>query len=171
MDGLLKLSRLNRSDLEPADVDLSELARRVAGDLAREESGRQVDLSIEQGLRVRADPSLMLVLLENLLGNAWKFTARNAQPRIRVGAEPGATGGRTLFIRDNGVGFDMAFAGKLFQAFQRLHPEQEFPGTGIGLAIVQRIIQRHGGKVWAEGHPGAGACFFFTLPELRSDLE
>ena len=117
-------------------------------------------------MRVRADPRLMRVVLENLLGNAWKFTSRQAAPRIEVGETVGASGEPVFFIRDNGAGFDMAHAGQLFTAFQRLHATSDFEGTGIGLAIVQRIIHRHGGRIWAEAEPGEGATFFFTFPGL-----
>jgi len=114
-------------------------------------------------MQVHGDPSLMQLVAENLLGNAWKFTSRCPDARIEVGALVSPQGERTFFVRDNGAGFDMAYAGKLFSAFQRLHSSAEFDGTGIGLAIVQRIIQRHGGRVWAEAAPGRGATFRFTL--------
>jgi light-regulated signal transduction histidine kinase (bacteriophytochrome) len=116
-------------------------------------------------MMVQADHHLMQVVLHNLLGNAWKFTSKCQAPRIEVGqiVSPGRE--RTFFIRDNGAGFDMAHADKLFNAFQRLHSASDFEGTGIGLAIVQRIINRHGGRVWAEGEPGKGATFFFTISE------
>ena len=109
------------------------------------------------------DPRLARILLDNLLGNAWKFTSKEPLPRVEVGAT-GEGGGRVFFVRDNGAGFDMAFAAKLFAPFQRLHTVSEFPGTGIGLATVQRIVHRHGGRIWAEGAIGAGATFHFTLP-------
>jgi light-regulated signal transduction histidine kinase (bacteriophytochrome) len=116
-------------------------------------------------MRVRADRALVRVVLENLLGNAWKFTARCAEARVRLGQAQTPGGETACFVADNGAGFDMACAGKLFTAFQRLHAAADFEGTGIGLAIVQRIIHRHGGRVWAEGEPGRGATFSFTLPD------
>jgi len=116
---------------------------------------------IEEGLEVDADPRLATIVLENLIGNAWKFTAKQDQPRIEVGRESAARS--ALFVRDNGAGFDMAYADRLFGAFQRLHTAAEFEGTGIGLATVQRIVRRHGGRIWAEGEPGKGATFRFTF--------
>jgi len=113
---------------------------------------------------VQADNHLMQVVLENLLGNAWKFTSKSQEPRVEAGETVSPSGERTFFIRDNGAGFDMANADKVFNAFQRLHAITDFEGSGIGLAIVQRIIHRHGGRIWAEAEPGKGATFFFTLP-------
>ena len=160
IEALLKLSRVGRSDLGRMDVDLSALCRRILEGLACADPGRQIDCVIQPGLRAQADPHLLAMALENLLSNAWKFTARTEAPRIEVGA--GVQG--AFYIRDNGAGFEMAFAPKLFKAFQRLHSAQEFEGTGIGLAIVQRIIRRHGGRIWAQAEPQRGATFFFTLP-------
>ena len=123
---------------------------------------------VQEGAVVRGDPNLLQIALGNLLDNAWKFTGAAAHPRIEFGAA--VEGGETAcWIRDNGVGFDMAYAGKLFGAFQRLHTTEEFPGTGIGLATVKRIISRHGGRVWAEGKTGEGATFHFTLPVEQTD--
>ena len=164
IDDLLKFSKTNRSDLTLTDCDLSGLSARVAGDLAHGDPGRGGTVSIQPGLRVQADPRLMQVVLENLLGNAWKFTAKREDPCIEVGEAVSAEGERAFFIKDNGAGFDMAHAAKLFHAFQRLHAVTDFEGTGIGLAIVQRIIHRHGGRVWAQAEPGHGATFLFTLP-------
>ena len=164
IDDLLQLSTSVRSELAVSDCDLSRLCGRVADDLARLHPERRVAVVIQPGLRVQADPHLLLAVVENLLGNAWKFTARHRAPRIEVGATDAAAGAGTCFIRDNGAGFDMVHADKLFSAFQRLHSASDFEGTGIGLAIVQRIIQRHGGWVWAQAEPGKGATFFFTLP-------
>lgn len=166
IDGLLKLSRTSGGGLEVSEWDLSGLCGQVAGGLADLEPERRVAIAIRQGMRVRADPRLMLEVLENLLGNAWKFTSRQAAPRIEVGETVGASGEPVFFIRDNGAGFDMAGAGQLFTPFQRLHASSDFEGTGIGLAIVQRIIHRHGGRIWAEAEPGEGATFFFTFPGL-----
>jgi PAS domain S-box-containing protein len=165
IDDLLKLSRINRSELEVGRVDLSGLCRKVLLELAQANPERRVQVSVEPDLVVRADRRLLLVVLENLLGNAWKFTARREDARIEVGEADGAPAARSFFIRDNGAGFEMAYVEKLFQAFQRLHASSDYEGTGIGLAIVQRIIHRHGGEVWAQGAPGEGASFFFSLPD------
>ena len=167
IDDLLKLSRTNRSELTVSDCDLSRLSSRVAGDLAHLNPERGGVVSIQLGMMVQADPRLMQVVLENLLGNAWKFTSRCQEPRIEVGESVSPDRERVFFIRDNGAGFDMAHAGKLFNAFQRLHSTSDFEGTGIGLAIVQRIIHRHGGRIWAEAVAGKGATFFFTLAEQK----
>jgi PAS domain S-box-containing protein len=164
IDDLLKLSQINRSELNMAEIDLSALCGMVCGELQRSGRERRVEVVIRPGMAARADGRLMMVVLENLLGNAWKFTARCPAPRVEAGETVSAQGERAFFIRDNGAGFDMAYAGKLFQAFQRLHSAAEYEGTGIGLAIVQRIIHRHGGRVWAEAAPGEGAAFFFTIP-------
>jgi PAS domain S-box-containing protein len=164
IDDLLRLSRLTRAPLRLQEVDLTALARKIEGELRREHPGRTVEMNIQDGLRAEADPSLAEVLLRNLLENAWKFTGGRKRARIVFGREANANSTR-FFIRDNGTGFDMSYSGKLFGPFQRLHSESEFPGTGIGLATVKRIVVRHGGSVWAQGRPGAGATFSFTLPE------
>ena len=163
IDDLLKLSKTSRSELTVSACDLSALSSRVAGDLADRNPERRVAIFIHPGMLVQADNHLMQVVLENLLGNAWKFTSKREAPSIEVGETVSPQGDRAFFIRDNGAGFDMAHADKLFCAFQRLHAVTDFDGTGIGLAIVQRIIHRHGGRVWAEARPGEGATFFFTL--------
>jgi PAS domain S-box-containing protein len=165
MDGLLQLSRLNREELALERIDLSRLARDVVDELRRQEPGRKVDVLIESGLLAEADPKLMRVALANLIGNAWKFTSRHEQARIEVG---GATdshdhGGGAFYVKDDGAGFDPRYARNLFGAFQRLHTSDQFEGTGIGLATVQRIVHRHGGTVWAEGQVEQGATFWFTL--------
>jgi len=165
IDDLLKLSKANRSELMASDCDLSRLWSRVAGDLAELNPERRVEVNIQPGMLVQADQYLFQVVLENLFGNAWKFTSKCRAPRIEMGEIVSPGGERTFFIRDNGAGFDMAFVDKLFNAFQRLHATSEFEGTGIGLAIVQRIIHRHRGRVWAKGEPEKGATFFFTIPE------
>jgi len=164
IDDLLKLSKTTRSELTVVECDFSRVCGRVAGDLADLDPERRVEVSIQPGLLVQADNHLMRVVLENLLGNAWKFTAKAGHPSIEVGETFLPDGERALFIRDNGAGFDMAHAAKLFNAFQRLHATTDFEGTGIGLAIVQRIIHRHGGRIWAEAEPDKGATFYFTLP-------
>jgi len=165
IDDLLKLSKTSRSELTLSDCDLSKLCSRVAGNLPDLNAERTVEVSIQPGMLVQADHHLMQVVLENLLGNAWKYTSKTEHPRVEVGEIVSPKGERTFFIRDNGAGFDMAHADKLFTAFQRLHATSDFEGTGIGLAIVQRIIHRHGGRIWAEAKPGEGATFFFTLSE------
>jgi light-regulated signal transduction histidine kinase (bacteriophytochrome) len=162
IDDLLKLSRLTRGELNIGPVDVSELARAVGAVLQRSDPGRRVTLRTEEGLTAEADAQLLRTALENLLGNAWKFTSKRQQPVIEVGATH-SKGVQVYYVRDNGVGFDMEYASKLFETFQRLHSDRDFPGTGIGLSIVKRIILRHGGAVWAEARPGEGATFYFTL--------
>jgi light-regulated signal transduction histidine kinase (bacteriophytochrome) len=155
---------VTRAELHVTGMDLSAIAREIADDLERNSPGRSVEWAIEAGLSVRADRALIRIAMQNLLLNAWKFTGKVDRPVIRVGAlERGAS--TTYFVADNGVGFDMAHASSLFGAFQRLHRMDEFPGTGIGLAIVQRIIRRHDGEVWAEAKVGEGATFFFNVKE------
>jgi signal transduction histidine kinase len=163
IDDLLQLSRVTSADLSPNHVDISGLARAVGEELKRKEPERRVSLLIQEGLIAEADSRLLRILLDNLLGNAWKFTTKTEEPRIAFGTEQ-RDGSEVFVVRDNGAGFDMTYASKLFRPFQRLHSESEFPGTGIGLATVRRIVGRHGGRVWAEGAPGRGASVFFTLP-------
>ena len=165
IDDLLRLSQVTRAELNITRVDLSAIAREIAvGIMHRQPFGRIVEWAIEPGLSVRADPALMRIAMQNLLQNAWKFTGRTDRPVIRVGTL--RRGAKTVyFVADNGVGFDMARADKLFGAFQRLHHAGDFPGTGIGLAIVQRIIRRHEGEIWAEAKEGVGATFFFDVKE------
>jgi signal transduction histidine kinase len=162
IEDLLNLSRVSRGELSQQEVDVAELARRVVADLRHREPGREVEISIWEGMRAHADARLLRAALENLLANAWKFTSKAAHPRIEVGALRDGPHS-TFFVRDNGAGFDMAFSNKLFGAFQRLHTVSEYQGTGIGLATVQRIVHRHGGRIWADAQPGKGAVFFFTL--------
>jgi light-regulated signal transduction histidine kinase (bacteriophytochrome) len=162
IEDLLKLARVSRGALERRTVDLSQVAREVLGELQQREPGRTVEVSVWDGMFAEGDPHLLRVALENLIGNAWKFTSKAAKPRIEIGALKDR--GRTsFFVRDNGAGFDMSYADKLFGAFQRLHRASEYAGTGIGLATVQRIVHRHGGRIWAEGEVDKGAVFFFTL--------
>jgi PAS domain S-box-containing protein len=163
IDDLLQLSRLTRAEMRRAPVNLSALARAVADELQKPELTRRVEFVIESDLIAQADAGLMRVVLENLLGNAWKFTGKQAAAKIEFGRTI-RDGVATYFVRDNGVGFDMTYADKLFGAFQRLHTTADFPGTGIGLANVQRVIRRHAGNVWAESQPNQGATFYFTLP-------
>jgi light-regulated signal transduction histidine kinase (bacteriophytochrome) len=162
IDGLLDLSRVSRAEMRHQDVDLSAMARQVADGLQRSAPQRGVEWVIDEGLRARGDPRLLRVVLDNLIGNAWKFTGGKERARIRVGARQNGDG-HAYFVADDGAGFDMAYAGKLFGAFQRLHSDREFEGTGIGLATVRRVVNRHGGRVWAEAETGRGATFLFTL--------
>jgi PAS domain S-box-containing protein len=164
IDDLLHLSRVTRAEMRRQRVNLSLLAKRIIAELRRLEPKRRVETVIAPDLRVNADERLLRIALENLLNNAWKFTARKRAARIEVGTET-REGGQVYYARDNGAGFDMEYAGKLFGAFQRLHSASEFPGHGIGLATVHRIITRHGGRIWAEGRPDEGATFYFTLGE------
>ena len=164
IDALLALARVTRSELKPEPVDLTQIAQEEARRLGSLESSRQVTVDVQEHLQVEMDSRLARALVENLLGNAWKFTAKVPSGRIAFGAKEEG-GVRTFFVKDNGAGFDMNFASKLFAPFQRLHSAAEFPGTGIGLATVRRIVQRHGGSVWAEGKVNGGATFFFTVPK------
>ncbi|MCZ7655495.1 MAG: ATP-binding protein [Rhodocyclaceae bacterium] len=197
MDDILDLSRVVRSEIKVGQVDLSAMVRSVLDDLRVAWPTRNVLAEVEEGLQANGDATLLQAVMENLLGNAWKFTAQRDPARIDFGviengARPAAgppqggaaidmersepssptstgrgEGERCFFVRDNGAGFDMQYAGKLFGAFQRLHGPQEFEGNGIGLAMVRRIVGLHGGRVWAEGKPGEGATFFFTLGNLK----
>jgi PAS domain S-box-containing protein len=162
IDALLSLARVARVPLRREWVDLTEVARASAYQLAAADPHREVVVEVADGLWADADPDLARTVVDNLLGNAWKFTRHVAAPRIEVGIT-GDGERRALFVRDNGAGFDMAFADKLFAPFQRLHTVGEFPGTGIGLASVQRILHRHGGEIWADSRIGQGATFYFTF--------
>lgn len=162
IDDLLDLSRMSREELHRSTVLLSGLAREIAGELQRNEPQRQAEIVITDGITVEGDAQFLRLVLQNLLENAWKFTAASPSARIEFGV-CGQNGDTVFFVRDNGAGFDMRYLNKLFQPFQRLHHANEFPGTGIGLATVERIIARHGGRVWAEGEVGKGAAFYFTL--------
>ncbi len=160
IEDLLSLAKITRSEMCINEVDLGQLSTEIASEL-RERAGERM-LEVRGPLPVRADPGLLRIALENLLSNAWKYTAACEQPRVEVGRCVAGVD-TVYYVRDNGVGFDMAFADKLFQAFQRLHSSQQFPGSGIGLATVARIIDRHGGRIWADSEPGQGAAFYFTL--------
>lgn len=166
IDDLIKLSRVERADLRSESVDLARLGRRIGESLARSEPERKVAFVVNDGLVADADARLVEIVLENLLGNAWKFTTKTSHPHVELGsvARDGQT---TFYVKDNGAGFDEAFAGRLFAPFQRLHAEGEFPGTGIGLATVRRVVERHGGRVWAEGEIDRGAAVYWTLPSPK----
>lgn len=167
IDDLLALSRVSRAELARRKVDLAEIARGVLKELEELEPERAVEVVVPRSLPVAADRNLMTVLLHNLLTNAWKFTARTEGARIELAVER-QDGEMAYTVRDNGAGFDMRYAEQLFVPFQRLHSVEEFPGTGVGLATVQRIVRKHGGRVWAKGQVGRGAAFHFTLGEGTS---
>lgn len=168
IDTLLGLSRMTAKELNRERVDLSQAARELIDDLRGEDPARQVEVRVTPGLRVDGDPTLLRLVLQNLIGNAFKFTSKNRSARIEFGARSDGAG-LAYYVKDNGAGFDMRFAEKMFGLFQRLHSANEFPGTGVGLATVQKIVRRHGGRVWAEAIPapdeGHGATFYFTLWE------
>jgi light-regulated signal transduction histidine kinase (bacteriophytochrome) len=163
IDALLELSRLSRRDMTRERVDLSAVGRLIASELCEHQPARQVTFDIGDNLVAEGDPRLLRLALENLIGNAWKFTSKQASARIEL-SQLSTEHGPAFCVRDDGAGFNPRMADKLFGAFQRLHAAHEFEGTGIGLATVQRIIHRHGGRVWAEGEVDQGAAFYFTLP-------
>ena len=163
-EDLLRLARAARAEVRFEDVDLAEIARDVFTKLQSEAPNRSVQIEIAPNLNVSGDAGLLRLAMENLLSNAWKYTGPTARPRIEVGTELQPDSSRVYFVRDNGVGFDPKHAHKLFVPFERLHPEAQFPGTGIGLTTVQRIILKHGGRIWADATPDKGATFRFTLP-------
>jgi len=164
INGMMILSRILQGEISHEAVNLTELAGRTVATLQRTDPDRRTDFEIASGLIVEGDPKLLRIALDNLFRNAWKYTRKSAHARIEFGSTP--KGGKpAYFVRDNGIGFDMREAEKLFQPFQRLGNAAEFPGTGIGLTTVHRIMERHGGEVWGKGEPGKGASFFFTLPE------
>ena len=165
IDGLLNLAQVSRMQLMSEPVDLAALSHEILQDLQARNPERQVVLHIEDGLKAEGDGRLVKVVMENLINNAWKFTSQQTGAVISVGQETDTAGLNTFFVKDNGAGFDMAYSGKLFTPFERLHATSEFPGTGIGLATVSRVIGRHGGRIWAESAPGQGATFYFTLPK------
>jgi len=164
IDDLLSLSRINRAALRIEHVDVSALANDVLDALKQADPRRTVETVVQPQMRVNGDRNLLRIAFENLIGNAWKFTSRRERPKIEIGCEPLVDGKKACFVRDNGAGFDMDYADRLFSPFQRLHRTEEFEGTGIGLATVQRIVARHGGRIWAESSAGQGAVFRFTLP-------
>ena len=163
IEDIMVLSRITRTEIIRTSVDMSGTAREITGDLLEANTGRDVELLIEPGLVAEGDPKLLRIALANLLENAWKFTSRVPDPRVEFGALPSANGEHVFYVRDNGAGFDMRHAERLFGPFQRLHSDAEFPGTGVGLATVQRVVRRHGGRIWAEASLDQGAAFFFTL--------
>jgi len=162
IEDFLKLSQVTRTGMRLQEVNLSGLAGEIAGQLRQRDPSRTIDFSALEGVRVSGDPALLKIALENLLDNAWKYTSRHARARIGFGRET-RDGKEVYYVKDDGAGFDMALAGKLFGPFQRLHTAEEFEGTGIGLAIVHAVVNRHGGRVWAESAVEQGATFFFTL--------
>jgi len=164
IDGMLLLGRAVEAEMRRVPIDLTALAHELCRELSDAHPDRVVRVTIHPEMRVLGDPVLMRAVVTNLLGNAWKFTAKRAEAHVEVGQRPGADGVTTFFVRDDGAGFDTRYASKLFGLFQRLHNQTEFPGTGVGLATVERIVSRHGGRIWAESRVDAGATFFVTLP-------
>jgi light-regulated signal transduction histidine kinase (bacteriophytochrome) len=162
IDGLLEMGRVTRAPVSFDTVDLSELAMNAVSDLRKSDPARAVTVDIEAGLTARGDRRLLGIVLVNLLGNAWKFSTKIPTARIDFGRHPARV--PTFFVRDNGAGFDMKYADKLFAPFQRLHAATDFEGTGVGLATVQRALARHGGRIWVESAVGQGTTFYFTLP-------
>lgn len=163
IDDLLDLSRTTRTPVKKLEVGLTEIVHDIASELQANDPERQADFTIQEGIAVTGDPGLLRNAMENLLSNAWKFTAKRPRSEIAFGTTSGAEGQTVYYVKDNGAGFEMNYAGKLFGVFQRLHSQDEFPGSGIGLATVQRIISKHGGRIWAEAEPDVGATFYFTL--------
>jgi light-regulated signal transduction histidine kinase (bacteriophytochrome) len=167
IDDMLNLSRVTRGEMIMGKVDLSSLAQEIADELTKREPGRRVSFTIAPKSVAVGDARFLRGVLENLFGNAWKFTNKRQEAKIEFG-QTEKEGERAFFVRDNGAGFDMQYANRLFGVFQRLHTTEEFPGTGVGLATVQRIIHRHGGRVWAEGEVDRGATFYFSLPNTNN---
>ncbi len=167
IDGMLALSRVLKTDLRREEVDLSAIAEDVVRSLRHRDPTRAAEMVVRPGMRATGDERLLRAVITNLLENAWKFTSRGGRAHVEVGRLGEDAGMPVFFVRDDGAGFDMRFASKLFGAFQRLHPQADFPGVGVGLATVERIVSRHGGRIWAEGKPDGGATFFFTLPAAR----
>lgn len=163
IDDMLELSRISRHDLHKETVDLHRIALEIITEIRQHEPHRDVDIVINNNMTVRADRKLITIALANLIRNAWKFTSKTHHARIEI-SRTRQNGMTVFYIRDNGAGFDMNQSEKLFGAFQRLHPETEFPGTGVGLAIVKRVIAKHEGRIWPESSPGHGATFYFFIP-------
>lgn len=171
IESLLALSRVSRVEMHHEDVDLSEMALAISDELSQRYPECHVDLSIGKRIVVRGDARLLRIVMENLLSNAWKYTSKQPNPRIEFGMLKQKDGTRVYYVRDNGAGFNMDQAGRLFAAFERLHSPDEYPGTGVGLATVQRIINRHGGRIWAESEAGKGAVFYFTVSTLNTEMQ
>ena len=171
IDDLLQFSRLGRAEIHKMPVDLNDIVEQVRKELEPETRDRSILWRLGRLPVVVADQAMLRQAIENLVANALKFTRHCPTAEIEIGCKPEPTGELVFFIRDNGVGFDMRYYSKLFEIFQRLHSEREFEGTGIGLAIVRRVVERHGGRVWAEGAVGAGATFYFSLPQDSSCME
>ncbi|HEY8539858.1 MAG TPA: ATP-binding protein [Steroidobacteraceae bacterium] len=167
IEDLLGLSRISRSELAPRTIDFTRLIEEAAATVRERYPNHSVELHIEPDMKVHGDPRLLKIAMENLLDNAWKYTTHTQDAQVSVGSQLEATR-RTFYVRDNGVGFDMAYASKLFVPFQRLHSDAQYPGTGIGLVTVQRILARHGGRIWAHAEPQRGATFYFTLADPHS---
>nr|WP_298725832.1 ATP-binding protein [uncultured Steroidobacter sp.] len=163
IEALLGLSRISTAELNIRPVNLTQVCMDAAAALREKYPGHDVQLDIAPNMHVEGDARLLRIAMDCLLGNAWKFTSKAAQPKVSVGVQTGVTGGHIYFVRDNGVGFDMAYANKLFVPFQRLHPDAEFQGSGIGLVTAQRVIARHNGRIWAEAQVDQGATFYFTI--------
>ena len=167
IDGLLSLAKLSSAALNRGDVDLTAMSCKLVEELRDPEPDRVVDINIQAGLMINGDPHMVTVIMQNLIGNAWKYSSKTPHARIEIGSETTAEGLTCIFVRDNGAGFDMAYAEKLFEVYQRLHQDTEFAGMGIGLANVKRVIERHGGRIWAHSAPGEGATFRFTLDAVQ----
>lgn len=165
IEGLLTLARVTKANLNPASVDLTALARDVEREIRASEPNRSAQIVIHDNMRVLGDKVLLRCVLANLIGNAWKFTGRREQANIEVGARLSESGTPVYFVKDNGAGFEMRYVSKLFNPFERLHRQEEFPGTGVGLSTVQKIIEKHSGHIWAESQPDHGAIFYFTLSD------
>ena len=164
VNDLLTLSQVGHATLTRGDFDVSAASEEILSDLQRSAPDRRVEVDVSPGLRFSADASLLRAALENLLRNAWKYSSRVPIARIEVGATKEESGARAFYVRDNGAGFDMSEAHRLFAPFERLHKSSEFEGTGVGLAAVHRIVERHGGRIWAESEPARGATFYVALP-------
>jgi len=163
IDGLLSLAKISRVNLSRGEVNLTAMSLKLVQQLRDSEPDRVVDIDVQADLMINGDPAMVAVVMQNLLANAWKYTSKTPHARVEIGSETDADRMTCIFVRDNGAGFDMAYAGKLFEVFQRLHQGTEFTGTGIGLANVKRVVERHGGRVWAQASPGEGATFRFSL--------
>jgi|GEM_PF-4301276 len=163
IEDLLQLARITRSDFHKQQLDISSLAQETINKLRQQNPEREIEIRLQNNVYAEGDQHLLSVALDNLLENAWKYTGKTPHPRIEFGSQHSSNGHDTYFVKDNGVGFDMKYADKIFLAFQRLHSKEDFPGTGVGLATVERVIDRHGGKIWAESEIGKGTIIYFTL--------